>query len=220
MYIVADFAKGETNEEIKANLARATTPLGCDTSLLNIGINSIARLSRGVAGISLSIISEILRHSWTYAFAADTTNDNVELGPLGIRVRVSNQDHTSVLDLHLVAAPMPIDHTGLSTFACFSKVMDVMDPLWRKAIGGATDGARVNLGRVNGFLARVANELMPGKQMIWCAAHQLNRVIDRMGKFLHNPQYQVLQTTDHITCATRALSARETVEACPRRVDV
>jgi hypothetical protein len=84
-----------------------------------------------------------------------------------------------VENVQLVAIPLRDSHKGLEMAKILEKVMlEVGGESWRETLVGiATEGARNMTGRHSGAVTRMVEGTLPGFYRIWCAAHQLDLVI-------------------------------------------
>jgi len=76
---------------------------------------------------------------WAFSIAVDGANKS-GMDFLDVRVRFVYK--ATLYNLHLVAIPFHVQHTGLNMFEHLSKVLDVLCPDWKhRLIGVTTDGA-------------------------------------------------------------------------------
>ena len=148
------------------------------TDLASLGVcdeRRVASIVRVACAANLQKISDVLAESWAFSIAVDaSTNYNASYLDVRIRLCKGSQLH----NLHLLAAPMEGSHTGEHVHELFSKTMDAISTGWReRLIGVSTDGAPSMLGAHQGFASRLEREGRPGFYKVWCAAHQLNLVV-------------------------------------------
>jgi hypothetical protein len=108
---------------------------------------------------SFQIIADALRFCWAFSIALDGGNKaSVSYLDFQLRLVLGYE----LFNIHLIAAPMYVSHTGDNMFALCSKILDVLCPNWReKVIGVTTDGASNMTGRHVGIITqiqRVAND--------------------------------------------------------------
>jgi hypothetical protein len=91
------------------------------------------------------------------------------------------------LNVHIIACQMYKSQTGENMFNLSSKILSTLCPNWtEKLIGITTDGASNMAGCHAGlatFIERVANA---GLFCVWCAAHQLDLVVQARFKSMFN----------------------------------
>jgi hypothetical protein len=103
----------------------------------------VCRFVRAVVGVNLQKISELIcsEECWAYANAFDgATVQGRSL--LDFRVRLFVND--SIENLHLLAVPLRVSHTGAEMAEFLSALLQVLcGEKWkRKFVGLCTDGAR------------------------------------------------------------------------------
>ena len=69
-------------------------------------------------------------------------------------------------------------HTGDNMFDLTTKILDVLCPNWKdKVIGVTTDAASNMTGCHVGMVTQIQQVAKPGFYHIWCAAHQLDLIM-------------------------------------------
>ena len=85
---------------------------------------------------------------------------------------------------------MFVSHTRLNMFNLLKKTMDALCVGWeKKLIGFILDGASNLTGCVHGLGTRIGNEACAGFYRVWCAAHQLDLVMQDVLKSMHNERF-------------------------------
>jgi hypothetical protein len=81
--------------------------------------------------------------------------------------------------VHLIAIPLRTSHTGSQMAQLVDKVMvELCGNDWKaNLIGISTDGARNMTGKWRGAVTLLAEGTLPGFFRVWCAAHQLDLVV-------------------------------------------
>jgi hypothetical protein len=98
-------------------------------------------------------------------------------------------------NIHLIAIPLHGPHTGEAFSNVVSDLLRVLcGSAWkRKLVGVCTDGARNMTGKISGAVTQLALGTLPGFFRVWCAAQQLDLVIQKvMSKILSENFYQTL----------------------------
>ena len=97
-------------------------------------------------------------------------------------------------NFHLLDLLIEGYHTGQQIFEMTQKVLYVIHPRWKNAlIGVASDGARNMTGWHSGLLTYLHQATLPNFIPIWCGAHQLDLVIERMyNKLLKEDFFSVM----------------------------
>jgi hypothetical protein len=123
-------------------------------------------------------ISSLLRSNEAWALAISFDGAKVE-GQSFLDVRVRICVRGEVENVHLVAIPLRASHAGLKMAQIVEKAMlEVGGECWREnLVGIATEGARNMTERHSGAVTRLVEGTLPGFYRIWCAAHQLDLVI-------------------------------------------
>jgi hypothetical protein len=138
----------------------------------------VCMLVRAVVGINLQKMSDLLRskNCWSFSIAFDGATVQCR-SLLDVRVRLLVGGR--IENLHLLAIPLREAHTGINMAELVHSFMTVLcGESWKdKLVGICTDGARNMTGRVNGAVTHLAAGTLPGFFRVWCAAHQLDLVI-------------------------------------------
>jgi hypothetical protein len=125
-----------------------------------------------------------MQASWSYAVAADASAQIHGTTYFAIRIRLASVDRTatSLVNLHLVAAPLSGAQSGKSLYNLTASVLTALDSNWRKQLLGATsDGARDMTGYYSGWQSRLAKSCASGRPFyrIHCSSHRVNLVNGR-----------------------------------------
>jgi hypothetical protein len=133
----------------------------------------------------LQTILEAMRHCWAFAIALDGGNKS-SVPYLDYRLCFV-LGHT-LFNRH--TCPMYESQTGENMFTLSSKVLSTLCPNWtEKLIGIITDGASNMTGCHAGLATRIERVANAGFFCIWCAAHQLDLVVQARFKSMFNEQF-------------------------------
>ena len=131
----------------------------------------IAKYALFTCVINLQKISELLKKAWTFAIALDMST-HMSTSYLDIRICL-HLDHTSIVNLHVLAIPVFNRHTGLVIFEVASKALDVLCKSWRDVvIGVSMDGEKKMTGHVSGVVTSFQQVSKPGFIQIWCTLQE------------------------------------------------
>jgi hypothetical protein len=141
----------------------------------------VSRIIRTVVGVNLQNISDLLRSEecWAYSIAFDGAKIQ---GRSLIDVRVRFFGNENIENIHLIAIPLHGPHTGEAFSNVVSDLLRVLcGSAWkRKLVGVCTDGARNMTGKISGAVTQLALGTLPGFFRVWCAAHKLDLVIQKV----------------------------------------
>jgi len=156
---------------------------------------------------------------WAFSIAVDGANKS-GMDFLDVRVRFVYK--ATLYNLHLVAIPFHVQHTGLNMFEHLSKVLDVLCPDWKhRLIGVTTDGASNMTGKNIGLVTRIQNVVLEDSDFyrVWCGAHQLDLVVKKAVNNLYDSSF--VTTLDNLVGHLRAhkILRVDTGGLCPRVVD-
>jgi hypothetical protein len=110
---------------------------------------------RLLAVLNLEALSKVLKRSWAYALAADSSAHIGGTSYFCIRVRIPPLSmHDDIYNFLTVAPPMCGSNTGEYMFNITSEVLGALDTGLRTNLNGATsDGAANMVGLVSGWQA-------------------------------------------------------------------
>lgn len=153
----------------------------------NISRRKVTMQVRIYCAESFQIIADALRFYWAFSIALDGGN-KASVSYLDFRLRLVLG--YELFNIHLIAAPMYASHTGDNMFALCSKILDVLCPNWKeKVIGVTTDGASNMTGRYVEIVTQIQRLANDGFYRIWCAAHQLDLVVQDRFKSMFNETF-------------------------------
>ena len=111
-------------------------------------------------------------------------------------------------------------HTGYNMFDLTTKILDVLCPNWKdKIIGATTDGASNMTGCHVGMVTQIQQVAKPGFYCIWCAAHQLDLIVqDRFKSMFDETFVHVIQGITGYLRQQKNLIQRMKA-TCPRFID-
>ena len=122
-----------------------------------------------------------------------------------------------LFNVHLLAIPMFESHTGLNMFNLLKKAMDALCVGWeKKIIGYTSDGASNMTGCVQGLGTRIEQEASEGFYCVWCAAHQLDLVVQDVLNSMYNEEFvsTIQLLTGHLRRQKNLI--RDMKATCPR----
>ena len=137
---------------------------------------------RVACAANLQKISVLLKDSWAFSIAVDSTTHH-STSYLDLRIRIYSNKHRIIFNLHGCALPMHDRHTGEVMFGMLSSFLCDLCPSWKiSMLGVASDGARNMTGRAVGIVTRLQNYMHDGCRLlrVWCAAHQLVLVMEHI----------------------------------------
>ena len=153
----------------------------------NVSRLKVSHAVRIFCAESFQIIAKGMNRCWAFSIALDGGNKQ-STKYLDFRIRLGIRHE--IFNLHLIAAPMPEQHTGNNMFQLASKLLDNLCPSWRsKIIGVTTDGASNMVGRYVGVATQIQNASLPGFYRVWCAAHQLDLIVQARLKQMYHEQF-------------------------------
>jgi hypothetical protein len=148
------------------------TKIGCASE------NDMARIARITCALSLEMLSEMMRTSWSYSVSLDASTDSFGVSMLDLRICIPvNGD---IHNFHMLAVPMFVGHSGEEMFKLLSDSLSALDPDWKmKIVGITTDGAASMTGVRKGIVSRIQTVAAKGLIRIWCGAHQLDLALKK-----------------------------------------
>lgn len=193
---------------------KETTGLG---EIGNVNMGKVIASCRYVCAMSFQIMSDVLHRVWAFSIAFDGGNKSNQ-SYLDVRIRFCLD--AKIHNLHLVALPMHERHTGLYMFELLSSFLDSIHPNWKsKLIGIATDGASNMTGRHSGAVTRLHQVCLPNCYRVWCAAHQMDLVVQQVFLKLCDEQFVsiVMGITGHLRRQKNLILDMHST--CPRFID-
>jgi hypothetical protein len=137
-----------------------------------------ATYARIICACSYQAMFEILRDCWGYSIALDVGHAQ-GTSYLDLRVRLCTK-HGKLANVHVIAIPLLLNKTAETQFNLCSKVLDVIDPMWRsKLIAISTDGERTMTGHRSGVQTRFEEAAEHPIVRVWCGLHQVDLVAQR-----------------------------------------
>jgi hypothetical protein len=160
-----------------------------DATKQSLGVGTLGSMSerfvqdsiRLAVCVNLEQIARLLCHRACWAFAIAFDGATVKSKSfLDVRVRVFVNG--GIENLHLLAIPIKGRHTGKAMFELLKLTLDgLASDFWRdKLFGVSTDGAAYMTGNVSGTVSLLRNETPGDFYRVWCGAHQLDLVIQRV----------------------------------------
>jgi hypothetical protein len=159
----------------------------CNTTglrnLAGVSEQNVREYVRAAVGINLQKISDILRgkRCWAFSIAFDGATRR---GKSFVDVRLRILVNGSIENLHLLATPIRVSHTGQAMADLVGRLLDAIcleRAVWKsKLVGISTDGAASMAGRLSGAVTRLACGTLSGFYRVWCGAHQLDLVIQNV----------------------------------------
>lgn len=183
----------------------------------NISRRKVTMQVRIYCAESFQIIADALRFYWAFSIALDGGN-KASVSYLDFRLRLVLG--YELFNIHLIAAPMYASHTGDNMFALCSKILDVLCPNWKeKVIGVTTDGASNMTGRYVEIVTQIQRLANDGFYRIWCAAHQLDLVVQDRFKSMFNETFvhAIQGITGHLRRQKNLIQRMKAT--CPRFID-
>lgn len=136
----------------------------------------VAKYVRYICAINLQMLSELMMKCWTFSIALDMST-HMSRSYLDIRGRFHIISR-GIGNFHFIGIPIYDRHTAEVIFNSTKKFLDVLCPSWENIIVGiTTDGEKKMTGRVSGVSTRFQSIANPGFIRVWCAAHQLDLVL-------------------------------------------
>ena len=156
----------------------------------------VASYARSSCAISIENMAHMLASKWEFSVAFDASCDLQGVSWIDVRIRYCQ--YSCLENLHLITIPFSGRHTGLAMFEMFSKVFDVVCPLWKdKLIGCSTDGAANITGHLSGVVTRIQEVVRSNFVRVWCLLHQMDIV---MQKTLQSRWVWISQNAYFINC--------------------
>ncbi len=176
----------------------------CNPGLRACSRDEISNFVRAVCVVKLQRIANLLRRSWAFSLALDSTTHQ-STSFLNLRFRVFIPNYHSIVNLHGCTLPMFDRHTGDIMSTMVNKFLTMLCPDWTIRLPGLTsDGARNMIGRVTSVVTRLDAAMHSDCSLIriWCGAHQLDLVMeDIMNNVIKERLFSVM--TGFITHLTR-----------------
>jgi hypothetical protein len=119
----------------------------------------------------------VLRQSWAYSIATDSSAHILGTAYFDIRIRVPPMTWDSdIINLHMVAPPMRESRTGAYMHRITTEVLKALDTDWKSKILGATSDGTANMsGCVSGWQKRMEESCVHESFFrVHCGAHLLN----------------------------------------------
>jgi hypothetical protein len=112
---------------------------------------------RAACAANLQKISVLLKDSWAFSIAIDSTTHH-STSYLDLRIRIYSKKHRNIYNIHGCALPMRDHHTGEVMFEMLTNFFGVLCPNWQiSMLGVASDGACNMTGRAAGVVTRLQN---------------------------------------------------------------
>ena len=215
-----------------------------ETGLGKIGsCNSglVSNYVRTVAALNFVALSKVLSSCWAFSIAFDGACSGVTTF-IDLRLRFYKDD---IQDFHGILIPLSGAHTGENVFLHIRKFLEVVCPVWRsKLIGASADGAANMQGHISGTVTRFAEEatapgnIVPltlfspfslpllfspfsfhrlGAQFtrVWCLLHQIALPVKDAYECIDNGRW-LLSTTNKIAHMRRQFNWIEEIKSkCP-----
>jgi hypothetical protein len=147
---------------------------GCNES-------NVSRFVRVAAATCLQNISELLKRTWAFSVAFDSSTIEAT-SCFDVRVRFATDAELHCFNM--LAFPLHGSHTGQLIFDVFEQAMDAIIPGWEDCLLLAcSDGGRNMLGRARGIVTRIAersNAAGPTLIRFWRGAHQFDLVVSEV----------------------------------------
>lgn len=197
-----------------SNVLERCKSLSNDTKFGCISVKKVSKLVRIYCALALQIIKRALNFAWCFSIALDGGN---KAGTPYLEVRLRFVLNCTLFNVHLLAIPMFESHTGLNMFNVVKKAMDALCPEWeKKIIGYTSDGASNMTGSVQGLGTRIGAVAGDGFYRVWCAAHQLDLVIQDVLNSMYKEEF--VNTAQLLTGHLRRQKnlIREMKSTCPR----
>lgn len=200
-----------------ANVIQDCRDISNDSKFGCINHQKVSRLVRIFCGTALQSLKRALMCAWSFSIALDGGNKG---GTPYLDVRVRFVLKATLFNVHLLAIPMYISHTGENMFQLTKRTLDVLCPGWEsKIIGYTSDGASNMTGVHQGLGTRIQRVAEDGLFRIWCAAHQLDLVVQRVLNALYDEAFvqTIQQLTGHLRRQKNLI--RNMKATCPRFID-
>jgi hypothetical protein len=144
---------------------------GCNEAM----VSQFVRVS---AAVCLHKISELLKRTWAFSVAFDSSSiEATSYFDVRIRFTANAQIHC----FHFLALPLHGSHTGQLMFDVYKQAMDEILPGWEDyLLSTCSDGARNMLERVRGIVSQISELLNTASHTLirfWCGAHQFDLVV-------------------------------------------
>jgi hypothetical protein len=163
------------------------------------------------------MIADVLKSIWEFSIALDGGNKSSS-SYLDVRIRFCVKE--VIHNLHLVALPMRERHTGIYMFNLISDFFNALSDNWTsKLIGISSDGTSNMTGRHAGVVTRLHQASLPGCYRVWCAAHQMDLVVQKIFIKLCNDSFvnTVVGITGHLRRQQNLITEMKC--KCPRFID-
>jgi hypothetical protein len=184
-YVIGSIANALSFKQVVKQVRLTVAETRC-AQLGRINDEKVSTYAQLACVVGLSGISHLLRKTWAYAIAADGSTHR-GISYFDIRVRLYWDG--ALRNLHVVAIP-EAGHSGEAMFNIIAGVFDILDPLWKsKIIGASTDGAANMVGRLVGVVSRIRNVAESGFVSVWCINHQIDLVLQDGLSSLKDPNF-------------------------------
>ena len=192
----------------------------------------ISNFIRILCATHLQKVATLLRIACAISLAEDAST---HLGVSYLDLRVHIYCHQCLFNIHVLAIPMFERHTGEVIFNSLVKLLNVLRPGWQQAcISNSSDGAAVMTckshnrifklhgtcqqlppGNVRGVSTRIRDVAGSGFFQIWCPAHQVDLVMQRVFNEMMDGDF-VKMMTEFVAYLRRQPSLILTIGAiCP-----
>ena len=168
---------GISFRQTAAYLSSVRSSLGsCEVG--HVSQRKVINVVRAVMAINFQNIGEILQSVWAFSVALDAGN-NFSASFLDVRVRLFYKK--KLHNLHLVALPLFVAHTGENMTTPVVKILNSICSEWKKKLFSlSSDGASSMTGRSQGVLSRIQSiceqDCSSRISRTWCGLHQLDLV--------------------------------------------
>jgi hypothetical protein len=182
-----------------------------------INMSKVIAYTRFICAMAYQMIADVLRSVWAFSIALDGGNKS-NTSYLDVRIRFCVNE--VVHNLHLVALPMRQRHTGEYMFNIVSSFLDALCENWKsKLIGITSDGTSSMTGHRAGVVTRLHQVSLPGCYRVWCAAHQMDLVVQKVFLKLCDDSFvsTVMAMTGHLRRQQNLIN--EMKSKCPRFID-
>lgn len=188
--VIGQVALGSSFRMTSESIARHRTN-GALAYIGSISEGEVARYVQALTAMSLQRIGNILKDDrcWAFSIAFDGATNH---GESYIDVRARFCTGTQISNVHLLAIPITVRHTGENMCNVVAILLAaVVGMNWnKKLVGIATDGAASMVGHVSGAVTRLERLCLPAVYRVWCGAHQLDLAVQDSFKTSVNASFQ------------------------------
>lgn len=131
--------------QISKIVAISRAQFNLEATLSSVSQDTVCEYAKLVVATDLQMISDMLRGSWAYSLALQSSDTSRVGLAIEVRVRLPSAGGTGVEDFHVVTVTTPVSKSRAPSASALVeliiKTLAALDPLWQKKLIGVCDEA-------------------------------------------------------------------------------